>query len=125
MFNFQIVVGRVNNPEYKTVDTSSGAFRVGNFSVATEESKKVGDKWESETTWHNVNVFGKSAEFCEKHIVKGDLVLVTGAHSVTKKDDKQYHKIKATEVKKLIWNKKDGNVTVQAEEPQQNDDLPF
>ena len=52
---------------------------VGRFSVATDESytDKEGNRKER-TEWHQVVLFGKMAETCEKYLAKGRLVYVEG-----------------------------------------------
>ena len=52
---------------------------VATFSVAVTEAWKSqnGEKKEH-TDWHYIEVFGKTAEFCEKYLSKGRMVLVEG-----------------------------------------------
>ena len=53
---------------------------VVNFSIATSESwtdKNTGDRQEK-TEWHNIVVFGKQAETCEKYLSKGSKIYVEG-----------------------------------------------
>ncbi len=48
------------------------------FSVAVNHNRKVGDKWESETTWFNVVLWGDTAERVSQYITKGAQVYVEG-----------------------------------------------
>ena len=51
-----------------------------NFSIATSEQwtdKNTGEKQEK-TEWHNIKVFGRQAEVCEKYLSKGSKVFVEG-----------------------------------------------
>lgn len=48
------------------------------FSVASEYSKKVNGKWEKETSFFYVSLFGKSAESRQKYLLKGVHVSVSG-----------------------------------------------
>ena len=58
--------------------TPSGVA-VATFSVAVSETWKGGDGEKKERTdWHYVEVFGKTAEFCEKYLAKGRMVLIDG-----------------------------------------------
>lgn len=50
------------------------------FSIATSEQwtdKNTGNRQEK-TEWHNIVVFGKQAEICEKYLSKGSKVYVEG-----------------------------------------------
>ena len=58
--------------------TPSGVA-VATFSVAVTETWKGGDGEKKERTdWHTIEVFGKTAEFCERYLSKGRMVLVAG-----------------------------------------------
>ena len=52
---------------------------VCNFSLATTETwkDKNGEK-QQETTWFNIQVFGKTAEHCDKYLEKGSQVFIEG-----------------------------------------------
>ena len=64
------------DPEVKTVNGNS---KLAKFSIATNESYKntKGEKV-TETQWHNLVAWGKTAEFVEKYLVKGIEVVVDG-----------------------------------------------
>jgi single-strand DNA-binding protein len=66
-------IGR--DPEIK--QTNSG-LAICNFSLATSESVKKGDKWEKETEWHNVVVFGGRGEYIYNNAAKGSGIVLTG-----------------------------------------------
>jgi single-strand DNA-binding protein len=51
---------------------------VCNFSLATTEKRKKGDKWEDATEWHRVVAFGKLAEICGEYLSKGKQVYIDG-----------------------------------------------
>lgn len=88
-------VGR--DPETKYL--SSGAA-VCKFTVATSESwkdKATGDKKER-TEWHSIQTWAKLAEVCEKYVVKGMLVYVTGSLRTSEWEDKDGGKRTRTEV---------------------------
>jgi single-strand DNA-binding protein len=51
-----------------------------NFSIATSEQwndKNTGERQEK-TEWHNIKVFGKQAEVCEKYLSKGSKIYIEG-----------------------------------------------
>jgi len=83
MYNNHTVAGNVGKqPEFKM--TKSG-LPVLEFSLATSE--KV--KGEKKTEWHNVVIFGKSAEAASKFIHKGTSLLVSGKSQTSSWDDKR------------------------------------
>jgi len=81
------------DPEIKTVN---GDSKLAKFSMATSESYKnaKGEKV-TETQWHNVIAWGKTASFVEKYLVKGIEVVVEGkliTNNYTDKNDiKRYN----------------------------------
>ena len=76
--NKAYLIGRLGkDPDYKKFD---GGNERAALSVATSKSykRKGDDKWIEETQWHNVIVWGKSAEYAKNHLKKGDVVEVEG-----------------------------------------------
>lgn len=58
------------------------------FSVATNEKRPVGNgKFEDNTSWHNVKLFGPVAEIANKYLKKGSKVLVEGKINYYKKQN--------------------------------------
>lgn len=52
---------------------------VARFSVATNDPyKDKKGEWVSNTTWHNIVAWGKTAELCEKLLKKGSEVVLEG-----------------------------------------------
>lgn len=80
------------NPEIKSFD---GGKKLAKFSIATNEVyyNAKGEKQE-ETQWHNVVMWGKTAEIAEKYLKKGQEVCVEGKlvnrSWETKEGDKRY-----------------------------------
>ena len=71
------IIGHLGqDPELRYLTNGQAA---GRFSVATDESytDKEGNRQER-TEWHQVVLFGKMAETCEKYLAKGRLVYVEG-----------------------------------------------
>ena len=72
-----VIIGRVGrDPELRVA--SSGGSVWCTLSVATNRPRRDGDQWIEETDWHHVRVFGREAEYVNKHIRKGALVAVDG-----------------------------------------------
>ena len=95
--NKAIVVGNLGiDPELRY--TQSGAA-VCNLRVATAESwtDKSGEKQER-TEWHNIVVFGRQAENCEKFLKKGRQVYVEGRLQTRSWEDKDGNTRYTTEI---------------------------
>ncbi len=84
------------DPEIKTFD--SGKKKV-KLSLATSESYKSasGEKVE-QTQWHNLIVWGKTADIAEKYLHKGSELAVDGKLSYRSYDDKNGDKKYITEI---------------------------
>jgi single-strand DNA-binding protein len=121
--------------------------QVAKFGLATNRSykDKTGEK-QTQTEWHNIEVWGDTAKFAGQYVKKGQLVLVTGEIRYEKFDDKDGKPQQRT---KIVANKiqlfpKGGNGEAKSEiagaaketeayaaeaEPSNssssNDDLPF
>jgi len=76
--NKVMLIGRLGrDPEIRY---SQQGLAVVNFSIATSEQwtdKSTGDRQEK-TEWHNIVVFGKQAEICEKYLSKGSQIYIEG-----------------------------------------------
>lgn len=81
--NKVMLIGRLGrDPEIRY---SQQGVAVVNFSIATSEQwtdKNTGERQER-TEWHNVVVFGKQAETCEKYLSKGSQIYVEGKLQTT------------------------------------------
>ena len=76
MFGKAVLLGRVGNKDIKVLKKGGN---LTTLSIAT--SKKYKDSHgnsQEQTTWHNVNCFGKLAEIAEKHVHVGGLVYIEG-----------------------------------------------
>ena len=75
-YNKAIIVGNIGN------DIEIRKLRSGDsvceLRVATNERKKQEGEWVTETEWHSVQVFGKSADNCAQYLRKGSKVMVEG-----------------------------------------------
>jgi len=83
-------------PEIKTLESGS---KLARLSVATHETYKnaKGEKV-TETQWHNVIAWGKTAEIVEKYFIKGQEVLIEGKLINRNYTDKEGKKRYITEV---------------------------
>jgi single-strand DNA-binding protein len=103
----QLIGNLGNAPEIKTLD---GGNKLARLSLATNETYKnsKGEKV-TETQWHNVIAWGKTAEIVEKYFTKGIEVMVEGKLINRNYTDKEGVKRYITEVQAtelLILSKK-------------------
>ncbi len=64
------------NPEIKELE---GGKKLAKFSIATNETyKNAKGERVTETQWHNLTAWGKTAEIVEKHLTKGSEVAIEG-----------------------------------------------
>ena len=96
--NKVFLVGRLGkDPEIRF---SGGGNAIANFSIATNETwkNKEGNQQEK-TDWHNIVVFGASAEkYIQPYVKKGTLVSVEGKLQTRDWEDKDGNKRYTTEV---------------------------
>lgn len=80
------LIGKLGNDvEHRTLGSGNGLAK---FSLAVNRNKKVGDEWETETTWFRAVAFGKLADNLAS-LKKGQQVIVVGylkENSYTDKD---------------------------------------
>lgn len=83
-------------PEIKTLDNGS---KLAKFSMATSESytNKQGEKV-TDTQWHNIICWGKTADIVERFVEKGKQVGVEGKLTTRSWEDKDGNKRYTTEV---------------------------
>lgn len=95
--NRVVLIGHLgSSPESKTLENGKAMAR---FSLATTESYK-NDKGEkiSETQWHNLVAWGKTAEIASKFLDKGKEVAIEGKLVNRNYNDKEGIKRYITEV---------------------------
>ena len=69
---------------------TAGQMAIASFSVATNERKKdQSGQWVDHTEWHNVVVFGKTAENCANFLKKGRQAYIEGSIRTRKWQDKE------------------------------------
>jgi single-strand DNA-binding protein len=86
--NKTMIIGRVGkDPDIRT--TQNGKT-VATLSVATSERYKDSQGQRQEKTeWHNVVIFGKTAEVVQKYLRKGSMVYIEGKLQTQSWDDQQ------------------------------------
>jgi len=88
----QLIGNLGKNPEIITLDSGK---KLAKFSIATNESYKdsSGEKV-TDTQWHNIVAWNKTAEIIEKYLQKGNEVAIEGKLTSrsyeTKEGDKRY-----------------------------------
>lgn len=92
----QLIGNLGNTPEIRS--TESGK-KLARFSIATNESYRnaKGEKV-TDTQWHNVIAWGKTAEIIEKYLDKGSEVMIEGRLVNGSYSDKEGNKKYFTEV---------------------------
>ncbi|MCF7800698.1 MAG: single-stranded DNA-binding protein [Candidatus Marinimicrobia bacterium] len=95
--NKVILVGRLGqDPEVRYAPSGTA---VANFTMATNEVRRDRDGNNQESTdWHKIVAFGKTAEFLEQYIKKGDMIYVEGKLQTRSWEDKDGVKRYVTEV---------------------------
>jgi single-strand DNA-binding protein len=92
----QLIGNAGANPEIKTFEAGK---KLARLLIATNESY-FNDKGEkiTDTQWHTVTAWGKTAEIIEKYVTKGKEVAIEGRLTHRSYDDKNGEKRYVTEV---------------------------
>tara|TARA_B100000767_G_C19581057_1_gene457323 strand:- start:385 stop:720 length:336 start_codon:yes stop_codon:yes gene_type:complete len=92
----QLIGNLGNDPEIITMDSGK---KLAKFSIATNDIYKnaQGEKV-TDTQWHNVVAWGKTADIIEEYVTKGKEVAVEGKLTSRSYDDKEGNKRYITEV---------------------------
>jgi single-strand DNA-binding protein len=92
----QLIGNLGNDPEIIAMDSGK---KLAKFSIATNDIYKnaQGEKV-TDTQWHNVVAWGKTAEIIEEYVTKGKEVAVEGKLTSRSYDDKEGNKRYITEV---------------------------
>ena len=122
--NKVILIGNLGKkPETKYLVSG---VQLSSFSLATSESYKKGEEWETNTEWHNIKCFDKTAKYVSENLDKGETVYLEGKITHRTWDDDQGNKKYLTEiicnqVKKLTKKESTSNNNQASEE----DSCPF
>ncbi|WP_298369682.1 single-stranded DNA-binding protein [uncultured Lutibacter sp.] len=92
----QLIGNLGNNPEIISLDSGK---KIAKFTLATNESYKnaQGEKV-TDTQWHNLVAWNKTAEIAERFLEKGKEVAIEGKLTSRSYDDKDGNKRYITEV---------------------------
>lgn len=92
----QLIGNLGNDPEI--INLESGKT-LAKFSIATNESyKTAGGEKVTDTQWHNIVAWGKTAQIVEKYVGKGKEVAIEGKLTTRSWEDKDGIKRYTTEV---------------------------
>lgn len=92
----QLIGNLGNDPEI--INLESGKT-LAKFSIATNESyKNASGEKVTDTQWHNVVAWGKTAEIIEKYVTKGKEVAIEGKLTTSSYETKEGEKRYVTEV---------------------------
>ncbi|TYP99579.1 single-strand binding protein [Tenacibaculum adriaticum] len=92
----QLIGNLGNMPEIITLDSGK---KLAKFSIATNETYKnsKGEKV-TDTQWHNIVAWNKTAEIIENYLDKGSEVMIEGKLTSRSYEDKEGNKRYVTEV---------------------------
>lgn len=92
----QLIGNLGKDPEIVNLD---GGKKLAKFTIATNETYKnqKGEKV-TDTQWHNVVAWGKTAEIVERYLTKGKEVIIEGKLISKSYDDKDGNKRYITEI---------------------------
>ena len=92
----QLIGNLGNNPEIITLESGK---KLAKFSIATNETYKnaQGEKI-TNTEWHNLVAWGKTAEIAESYLEKGREIAIEGKLTTRSYDDKDGNKKYITEI---------------------------
>ena len=92
----QLIGNLGNDPEIITLDSGK---KLAKFSIATNESyKNASGEKVTDTQWHNVVAWNKTAEIIERYLEKGNEVAVEGKLTSRSYETKEGEKKYITEV---------------------------
>ncbi len=92
----QLIGNLGNNPEIITLESGK---KLAKFSIATNDTYKnaKGEKV-TDTQWHNIIAWNKTAEIIEKYVTKGNEIAIEGKLTTRSYEDKNGDKKYITEV---------------------------
>ena len=74
--NSVFLVGRLTR-DMELTHTANG-YSIGKLSLAVNRRRKVGEQWEDEASFFDLNLWGKRAESLGRYLLKGTQVAVQG-----------------------------------------------
>jgi single-strand DNA-binding protein len=92
----QLIGNLGNDPEVITLESGR---KLAKFAIATNESyKNANGEKVTDTQWHNIVAWGKTADIIEKYVAKGKEVAIEGKLTSRSYETKQGEKRYITEV---------------------------
>ena len=92
----QLIGNLGNNPEIITLDSGK---KLAKFSIATNESyKNANGEKVTDTQWHNIVAWNKTAEIIERYLQKGSEVAIEGKLTSRNYETKEGEKRYVTEI---------------------------
>lgn len=92
----QLIGNLGNDPEVTTIESGK---KKAKFTIATNETHKNEDGEKiTDTQWHNVIAWGKTAEIIEKYVTKGSQIAVEGKLTHRSYEDKNGERKYFTEI---------------------------
>ena len=85
--NVAVLCGRLTRDA--ELSYTGGGYAIGKFSIAVNSSRKKGDEWEKVVSFFNCVIFGKRAEALQQFLEKGKQIVVSGALSQNRWEDKE------------------------------------
>tara|TARA_R100000152_G_C6779805_1_gene211838 strand:+ start:369 stop:755 length:387 start_codon:yes stop_codon:yes gene_type:complete len=125
--NKAILVGRLGvDPELRNTGTGTS---VVNIRMATTDRRKEGDEWVDHTEWHNVTVWGRTAENVAKFCSKGKEIYVEGKIQTRKYTDKSGVDRYSTEIVadniRFLGSRNDSAPARTSAAPASDEHIPF
>ncbi|WP_296633947.1 single-stranded DNA-binding protein [Polaribacter sp.] len=92
----QLIGNLGNNPEIITLDSGK---KLAKFSIATNESyKNANGEKVTDTQWHNIVAWNKTADIIERYLQKGNEVAIEGKLTSRNYETKEGEKRYVTEI---------------------------
>jgi single-strand DNA-binding protein len=92
----QLIGNLGNNPEIITLDSGK---KLAKFSIATNESyKNANGEKVTDTQWHNIVAWNKTADIIERYLQKGSEVAIEGKLTSRNYETKEGEKRYVTEI---------------------------
>lgn len=114
----------------ETKQTAAGTT-LTKLSIATNKSYKSGDEYKKEVSYFDIDVWGKTAEFCSKYLSKGMTARIIGTLKQDRWENEQGQKRSKVKIVaervEFVFKKKDETTAYQQPEKQKDfqDDIPF
>lgn len=132
--NKVVLIGRLGK-DIELRQTGAGSS-IANMTLATDRRYKDGQgNAQTETEWHSVVLFGKTADIASQYLHKGSMVYIEGRLHTRKYTDKQGIERYATDIigeafqfldsKKSTGESNVRSTNLRKPEPASDEDVPF